>query len=158
MVTTINKITRYRDQLECTIGNLKFHFSPIFYFHPLGNFRKPKVFYLFQGVQKWSIGLKGVNVNGIASTQDLIRLSNKAFRLRVGLFFFSKSTVKTAEFFEFDQKFAVVKSFWCLYCQFWTSVCLLNSIVFLSKQELVDAEFINSRKFILSKTQLPKKL
>ena len=25
--------------------------------------------------------------------------------------FFSKSTVETAEFFEFDQKFAVVKSF-----------------------------------------------
>ena len=94
MVTTINKTTRYRDQLECTIGNLKFHFSPIFYFHPLGNFRKPKVFYLFQGVQKWSIGLKGVNVNGIASTQDLIRLSNKAFRLRVGLCFFFKINSK----------------------------------------------------------------
>ena len=71
--------------------------------------------------------------------------------------FFSKSTVKTSEFCELDQKFAVVKSFWRLCCQFWTSVCLLNSTAFLSKQYLVDAEF-RSRKVYFVKSSSSKEI
>ena len=50
----------------------------------------------FSEVQKWSIELKGINVNGIASRQDLFKLVVKSSGFACANIF-SKSTIKTAE-------------------------------------------------------------